>query len=121
MPTILLVDDDTTHRDAIRSFLEYIGYSVIPAENGKIALFLIRHIKSDLILSDKDMPLMTGLEFLQTVKADERLKAIPFVMFTRDLEESSAKSIRHLGAEELIRKPVDMDRLQSLIDNLLLQ
>jgi CheY-like chemotaxis protein len=121
MPTILLVDDNTAYREGIRRVLEYAGYNVIPAENGAVALSLIQQEKSDLIVSNNDMPEMTGIEFLQAVKADEQLKTIPFVMITGHSEENFAKSVRSLGADEIIVKPVKVDDLLSLLPQLLKQ
>jgi CheY-like chemotaxis protein len=119
MPTILHVEDNIAYREGIRHVLEYAGYNVIPAENGAIALSLIQQKNCDLILSNNNMPEMTGIEFLQAVKADEQLKTIPFVMITGHSEESFAKNVRNLGADEIIVKPIKVDDLLSLLIKLL--
>jgi len=119
MPTILFVDDNKAYREGIRRVLEYAGYKVIPAENGVTALSLIQQKQSDLILSVHYMPEMTGIEFLEAVKADEQLKTIPFVMLTGNSEEHFVESVRDLGADEIIIKPVKVDDLLTVLLKLL--
>ena len=116
MPTILLAEDDKDYRELIQEVLEMESYTVVPAENGAVALTLIQQSKPDLILSDGNMPVMTGLELLQAVKADQQTKTIPFVIVTG--RNDIADAARSLGADAVFLKPVQTDKLLSQIKNL---
>ncbi len=75
----MVVDDFSTMRHIVRKILKDLQFQeVIEAENGVEALRLLESNKVDLIVSDWNMPTMTGLELLKQVRADERLKGIPF-------------------------------------------
>ena len=117
MLTILLVDDNKDYRDVIQEVLEMEGYRVMPAENGAVALTLIQQSKPDLILSNGNMPVMTGTELLKVLKADEELNSIPFIMVTGRDENLSL--VRDLGAVAVLIKPVPTDKLLSLINQIL--
>ena len=117
MLTILLADDNQDYREVTQEVLEIEGYSVVPAENGAIALTLIQQSNPDLILSNGNMPVMTGLELLQFIKADEQLKTIPFILVTG--RNDIAGTARSIGADAVFLKPVQTDKLLSQISNLL--
>jgi CheY-like chemotaxis protein len=121
MPTIFLVDDDKNFREVIREILELEGYTVILAENGAVAQTLLQQLIPDLILSDSLMPVMTGLELLQAVKADIRFKFIPFVLVAGNSTENFTRGAHMLGADTVLVKPVTTHELLSTIDNLLTQ
>jgi CheY-like chemotaxis protein len=117
MPTILLVDDNRDYREITQEVLEMEGYIVVPAENGAVALSLIQQSNPDLILSNGNMPIMTGFELLQAVKADAQLKAIPYILVTG--RSDSTNLARSLGADMVLVKPVPTDELLSLLSRLL--
>jgi CheY-like chemotaxis protein len=117
MPTLLLVDDNRDYRETTQEVLEMEGYTVVPAENGAVALSLIQQSTPDLILSNGNMPVMTGFELLRAVKADAQLKTIPFVLITG--RSDSTDFARSLGADAVLVKPVPTDELLSLLTSLL--
>ena len=117
MSTVLLVDDNKDYREVTQEVLEMEGYSVVPAENGAVALSLIQQSTPDLILSNGNMPVMTGFELLQAVKADAQLKAIPFILVTG--RSDSLDFARSLGADAVLVKPVPPDELLSLLNKFL--
>jgi CheY-like chemotaxis protein len=119
MNTILVVDDNKEYREGMLEVLELSGYTAIPAENGAVALNLLRQKGADLVLSNGQMPLMTGLDLLQSMKADEQLQAIPFVMITGHTEANFAIRARDLGAAAVLSKPVQLDDLLLLVERLL--
>jgi CheY-like chemotaxis protein len=119
MHTILVVDDNKEYREGMLEVLELAGYISIPAENGAVALNLLRQKGADLVLSNGHMPLMSGLDLLKAIKADEQLQAIPFVMVTGHTEANFAVRARDLGAAEVLSKPVKLDDLLSLVESLL--
>jgi two-component system, sensor histidine kinase and response regulator len=119
MPTILLVDDNRDYRESTGEVLEMEGYTVVLAENGAVALALLQQSKPDLILSNGNMPVMTGLELLQAVKADEQLNTIPFILVTGRNEESFLMVARNLGVTEVMLKPVLPEQLLELLSKFL--
>lgn len=79
----LVVDDSPTMRRIVVDFLKGLGYrDVIEAENGKDALEKLSTNSIDFIITDWSMPVMAGLEFTKTVRADDTHKHIPILMVT---------------------------------------
>jgi adenylate cyclase len=119
MATILLVDDNHEYRELTREVLEMEGYSVLTAANGARAFDLMQQQKPDLVLTDATMPIMTGIELLQAIRADEQLKLIPIVMVTGRGSEDFLRSLRQSGADAILLKPVLMDKMLMLVRQLL--
>jgi len=105
---ILVVDDDDDEREVIEEVLEGAGFSVSKACNGKLALDLMR-ASSDigLVVLDLEMPVMSGIELLACMKADERLRSVP-VLILSGTDKSKAPTGRPVI--EFISKPCDMAR-----------
>ena len=107
---ILVVEDNEDSRVLLESLLEANGYEVESAENGKIALALATHRPPDLIISDILMPEMDGYVLCRAVKADEQLRAIPFIFYTATYTDpSDEKLAMDLGASRFIVKPMEID------------
>ena len=84
MKRILLVDDHAMARQALKLLLEHHGYACDEAEHGIAALAWLEQGQNvDLIVSDNQMPVMTGLEFLAHVNATAHFSAIPFIAVCR--------------------------------------
>ena len=105
---VLVVDDQEINRDALGIILEDGDYEVNYAENGREALqFMRRHIDSlTIVLLDLMMPVMSGFEVLETVRADENLKRIPIIVLTA--EKNAELEALQLGAADFITTPFDM-------------
>ena len=103
---ILVVDDFATMRKVVRNMLRGIGCdNVNEAENGQEGFRMAKTGEYGLIVSDWNMPVMTGLEFLKAVRADEKTKDIPFLMVTAEsLKENIIQAIQ-AGASNYIVKP----------------
>jgi CheY-like chemotaxis protein len=87
MPTrILLVDDDEIFRTVAAMALEEAGYAVVEAADAFDALALLRDLRPDAIISDLNLPLMDGQAFLERVRGQPDLAAIPFVILSAYLE-----------------------------------
>ena len=110
--TILVVDDDATARDLMTRTLESKSYRVIAARHGLEALALARQHKPDAITLDVMMPQLDGWGVLKQLKEDPELKNIPVIMVTILNERALAIP---LGASELLTKPIDRERLTSLL------
>lgn len=81
-PTIVVVDDESSVRNGLSSFLEDEGYVVYCAENGKVALHLVKSVSPALVITDFMMPEMSGKELAMAMRADASLSAIPLVLIT---------------------------------------
>ena len=110
---VLVIDDDPAQRDLIGRFLEREGFAVRTAADGAQGLAMARELKPRTILLDVMMPRMDGWTVLSQLKADPDLATIPVVMVTFVNEPALGAS---LGAADLIPKPVDWDRLKTVMD-----
>ncbi|HSD63795.1 MAG TPA: sigma-54 dependent transcriptional regulator [Ignavibacteriaceae bacterium] len=113
MEKLLIIDDDESLSEALRLVLSKAGYEVFIADSAEAALDLIEKNKVDLILSDLKLPGMSGIDLLTRVKLlDEDL---PFVIMTAyDESTSTIKAMQH-GAYDYIEKPLDVERLKTII------
>jgi len=119
---VLVVDDSPVNLHLVCSTLEPSGYRVTPAESATKALEEISRASFDLILSDLHMPETSGFEFLRQVKADPRMRDVPFIMFTNSTNEPAGESREHalrLGAERFIVRPIEPASLLTLVDSIL--
>ena len=108
---ILVVDDAEDIRMLLSYILETADYAVVQAEDGPMALEIVRQEPPDLILLDVMMPGMTGYEVCERLKADEATRAIP-VLFITALSESEAEARGlEVGAADFITKPISMNVL----------
>jgi CheY-like chemotaxis protein len=119
MARILLVDDEPELRIITRMMLEKAGYEVVEASNGEEGLRILANFKPDLILLDVMMPGMGGWKVCEKIKADEKLKHIPVVMFTVRTSEEDIEHSRECGAEAHINKPFEKQELLATIERLL--
>ena len=120
MIKILVVDDFATMRKVIRNLLKQIGYeNVVEAENGQIALRTLQSQKIDFVISDWNMPNMSGLELLKAVRADEDLKKTPFLMVTAEaLKENVVEAVK-AGVNNYIVKPFTAEVLEEKIKKII--
>ena len=113
---LLVVDDSKVNRLLLTRSLELQGHSVDCAENGRVALEMLRGKDSfDLLLLDIEMPEMNGFQVLEQLTADARLRDLP-VIVTSSLEglEDVVRCIE-LGAEDYLHKPINAVLLKARI------
>jgi two-component system, chemotaxis family, chemotaxis protein CheY len=114
MKRILIVDDSSTIRRAIRRIVESLGYYVVESEDGERALWALRSLaRFDVVLCDIDMPNMDGLAFLAAVRESPDIVAPPIIMCTTHTAFDRIQSALGLGASEYIMKPFDADIISS--------
>jgi len=102
----MVVDDFSTMRRIVRKILKDLQFrDIIEAENGLAALRLLESNKVDLIVSDWNMPTMTGLELLKKVRADERLKGLPFMMVTAEAQKENIIEAIQAKVSSYVVKP----------------
>jgi two-component system chemotaxis response regulator CheY len=103
---ILVVEDFIDMRKLIRAFLKMEGYeNVVEAEDGVSALRMIKSQKIDFIISDWNMPKMTGEELLKVVRADAEISATPFLMVTAETLQVNVINALKAGVSDYIVKP----------------
>jgi CheY-like chemotaxis protein/CHASE3 domain sensor protein/GAF domain-containing protein len=113
---LLLVDDDVRNIFALSSALEQKGASVEVARNGHEALAKLReHDDIDLVLMDVMMPEMDGYEATRQIRLEERWKNLPIIAVTAKAMKDDQERCRQVGANDYLAKPIDLDRLFSLI------
>jgi two-component system alkaline phosphatase synthesis response regulator PhoP len=117
---ILLAEDEPDILKVVRYRLIKKGYEVITAANGKEAILLLEEHMPDLILADVKMPLMGGLEILKFIKENARLKHIPILFITASSELLKQESRDQLLNEDVFLKPIEMEKLTTRIEELLI-
>ena len=110
---ILVVDDDTDIRDSLIELLEFEGYSVVGAANGKEALDQLRRRLPAVVLLDLMMPVMDGFEFRREQLADPQLSGVPVVIVSAG--GRCAQAAKELGALGCVQKPLDVPTLLRVI------
>ena len=115
MKTILVVDDEQSIRESLEGILQDEGYRCLFAENGEIALSLVKEESIDLVLLDIWMPGMDGLEALQLIKT-QRPELTIIMMSGHGTIETAVKATK-LGAFDFIEKPVSLEKLLLSIQN----
>jgi len=116
--SILIVDDSLPMRSIIKKTIKAAGFGkseFLEAANGKEALNLMKNNWVDMVLTDHNMPVMNGLEFIRAVKADELLKTIPMVVISTEGNESRIKEFLDSGAVGYLAKPFAAEAFRDLI------
>lgn len=118
--TILIVDDFDTMLKIIRDILCELGYTkIITAKNGVIAYKIICNEPIDLVISDWNMPKMSGLELLKSVKGNPKTSKIPFIMVTAEAENEHIVDAIKEKVDDYIIKPFNAAMLGEKIVNVL--
>lgn len=103
---ILIVDDFSTMRRIVRNLLKEIGYNnADEAEDGAVALSKLRNGNFNFVVSDINMPNMTGFELLQAIRADAGLKHLPVLLVTAEAKKEDIVLAAQMGASGYIVKP----------------
>jgi two-component system chemotaxis response regulator CheY len=116
----LIVDDFSTMRRIVRGLLKEMGCNnAEEAEDGTVALNMLRGGKFDFVVSDINMPNMNGFELLKSVKADEALKHIPVLMVTAEARKEDIVLAAQSGAAGYIVKPFTKATLEEKVQKIL--
>ena len=117
---ILVVDDFTTMRKVVRNLLKQGGYeNVVEAEDGVAALKTLKTQKIDFIISDWNMPNMTGIELLKAVRSDAEISATPFLMVTAEALQDNVIAAVKAGVSNYIVKPFTAEVLSEKIGKII--
>lgn len=113
----LIVDDMATTRRIIRSLLEELGYKHIDeAEDGREVLNKSRLGKCDFVITDWNMPNMTGLELVQEIRKDEKLKHLPVLIVTAEAKKENVLMAIKAGVNNYVVKPFTAESLKDRIE-----
>lgn len=116
----LVVDDFSTMRRIVRNLLKELGYAnVDEAEDGAIALNMLRAQKFDFVVSDINMPNMNGFELLKAIKADGDLKHLPVLMVTAEARKEDIVLAAQSGAAGYIVKPFTKATLEEKVHKIM--
>ncbi|MBD3610573.1 MAG: response regulator [Gammaproteobacteria bacterium] len=116
MHNILLVEDNQVNQMVAKSMLERMGYQVLVAENGQIAVDKMKTEEVDLVLMDCHMPVMDGFEAIRQIRDYLAGRPIPIVAMTADASTSDRESCLGAGMDDHIAKPVKIEILKSTIE-----
>jgi len=116
----LIVDDFSTMRRIVRNLLREIGFNnAEEAEDGQIALNMLKSTKFDFVVSDINMPNMNGFELLKNIREDASLKAIPVLMVTAEAKKEDIVAAAQGGASGYIVKPFTKATLEEKVQKIM--
>lgn len=117
---ILIVDDYKTMLRIIRNLLRQLDFNnVDEATDGAQALTMLRSGSYGLVISDWNMQPMTGLQLLQEVRADAKLRNLPFIMITAESKTENVIAAKQAGVSNYIVKPFNAETLKEKIEKVL--
>lgn len=118
---VLLVDDSLAARMIIKQYLQIVGCSdseFVEAKNGKEALDLLKESTYNLIVTDMNMPVMDGNEFIRRLKASPKFNSIPVIIISSAANQDNKARFMNIGANYVIPKPVSPQLLNEAINAL---
>ena len=116
---ILVIDDSNTNIVLLEAILETRGYKIMTALSVKEAIPMIEKELPDLILLDLLMPEVNGFDFLEKIKNEEKFQGIPVIIVSALTDDENINRTMEMGAVEFIKKPVNIERLVSRVENVL--
>ena len=108
---ILIVDDCSTTRKIIASYLKGAGYNTITAANGVEAIEKLVTTKVDFIITDLNMPQMDGIELLKWIRSNTTFKDLPLVILTTEQDDLIRAKGMSIGASAFLTKPITKELL----------
>ncbi|MBU0592323.1 MAG: chemotaxis response regulator CheY [Pseudomonadota bacterium] len=113
----LVVDDFSTMRRIVRNLLKELGFTnVEEAEDGVVALSKLKGANFEFVVSDWNMPNMTGIELLRAIRADATLKHLPVMMVTAEAKKENIIEAAQAGASGYIVKPFTAATLEEKLN-----
>lgn len=116
---VLVVDDFSTMRRIVKNILRQLGFTnVVEADDGTTAWEILNKEKIDFVISDWNMPQMTGIELLRKVRASEELGRMPFLMVTAEAQQENIIEAAQARVSNYIVKPFTADTMKQKIDKI---
>ena len=117
---ILIIDDFATMRRIMKNILKQLGFkNLVEADDGTTALNILESQKIDLIISDWNMPKMTGLELLKKVRASTEYKKTPFLMVTAEAQKQNVIEAVQAGVSNYVVKPFTAEAISDKLKKIL--
>ncbi|MBN1635900.1 MAG: response regulator [Deltaproteobacteria bacterium] len=114
---VLVIDDFSTMRRITKSILKQLGFTnIIEADDGKSGLQILKTDAIGIIIADLNMPEMNGLELLKTIRADDTLKDLPFLIVTTVAQQENISEALACSMKDYIVKPFTVENLKQKID-----
>ncbi len=120
--TILVADDSTIVRTMVKKAIAMAGLEVskvYEAANGKEALEVLGREWIDVVFADINMPEMTGVELVRSMKADPALAATPVVVVSSEQTQARIEEMKRWGAKAYVKKPFRPEQFRAVVDELL--
>jgi two-component system chemotaxis response regulator CheY len=116
---ILIVDDFSTMRRIIKNLLRDLGFTnTEEADDGTTALPMLQNGNYDFLVTDWNMPGMTGIDLLKAVRADDKLKKLPILMVTAEAKREQIIEAAQAGVNGYVVKPFTAQALKEKIDKI---
>lgn len=116
---ILVVDDFSTMRRIVKNILKQLGYENLDeAEDGQQALSKLKGSSYDFVVTDWNMPNMTGLELCAAIRADDSLKEVPVLFVTAEAQKENIIQAVQAGASNYIVKPFTAEVLKEKMEKI---
>jgi DNA-binding response OmpR family regulator len=114
-----VVDDSTTNVVLLEAILDEKGYHIETAMNAKEAYSIMAKQKPDLILLDLLMPKISGFDFLEEIRGNERTRNTPVIVISALTDEDNVSRIMKMGAVDFVKKPIDLQYLVEKVEAVL--
>lgn len=114
--TILVVEDYDDARQLLKVMLQMLGYRVVEATDGREAVEFVQKERPDLILMDLALPIMDGVTATRKIREMEGNEDVPVVCVTAHCEKYRNDALE-AGANQVLRKPIDMDSLRPVLSD----
>jgi two-component system, cell cycle response regulator DivK len=116
---ILVVDDSTTNVVLLEAILDEKGYQIETALNAKEAYSIIEKETPDLILLDLLMPKISGFDFLEEIRKNQKTVNTPVIVVSALTDEENIEKIMKMGAIDFVKKPIDLQYLVERVESVL--
>ena len=117
---LLVIDDEENMRHMLQSVLGRLGYAVRTAANGREGLAALDRHWIDLVITDINMPVMTGVELVENMADDPALNRIPVIMISTDGSTSRMEYLKSKGVRAYVRKPFTTEQIRSVVREVML-
>ena len=119
MAKILVVEDNALNIKLFCDLLTAHGHETEPVTDSRDAMDAARAFKPDLVITDIQLPYVTGIELMELLRADEELKDVPIMAVTAYAAAGDDERIRAAGAQAYVSKPISVMRFAETVDQLL--
>ena len=119
MAKILVVEDNALNIKLFCDLLDAHGHQTEPVSDSRDALEAARAFKPDLVITDIQLPFISGIELMELLRADDELKDVPIMAVTAYSAPGDDERIRAAGAQAYVSKPISVMRFAETVDQLL--